>query len=128
MVTLIMMTVMGTLTSVMMTGPHDHPLPPHLLRSVRLDDRIWLLSQAGGARVGQVGSIVNLLNLVIFSTGNDNFSSLPPFIRYYVNNFCPVCCRIKRRKKKEKLEKILTSEWIKTHSKDDITDVSVNKI
>ena len=55
MVTIIMMTVMGTLTSVMMTGPHDHPLPPHLLRPVRLDDRIWLLSQAGGARVGQVG-------------------------------------------------------------------------
>ena len=52
MVTLIMM---GTLTSVMMTGPDDHPLPPHLLRPVRLDDRIWLLSQAGGARVGQVG-------------------------------------------------------------------------
>ena len=55
MVTIIMMTVTGTLTSVMMTGPHDHPLPPHLLRPVRLDDRFWLLSQAGGARVGQVG-------------------------------------------------------------------------
>ena len=59
MVTIIMMIVMVTLTSVMMTGPDDHPLPPHLLRPVRLDDRIWLLSQAGGARVGQVrGSLI----------------------------------------------------------------------
>jgi len=30
--------------------------------------------------------------------------------------------RIKRRQKKKKLEKILTSEWIKSHSKDNLTD------
>ena len=64
MVTIIMMTVVGTLTSVMMTGPHDHPLPPHLLRPVRLDDRVWLLSQAGGARVGQVGSLLYYIIII----------------------------------------------------------------
>ena len=31
--------------------------------------------------------------------------------------------RIRRKKKKEKLEKILTSDWIKSHSKDDLTEV-----
>ena len=31
--------------------------------------------------------------------------------------------RIKRREKKEKLEKILTSEWIKTHSRDSLSEV-----
>merc|ERR1712106_705427 len=30
--------------------------------------------------------------------------------------------RIKRREKKEKLEKILTSEWIKTHSRDSLSE------
>ena len=34
--------------------------------------------------------------------------------------------RIKRKRKKEKLEKILTSEWIKSHSKEDLTDVSLS--
>ena len=31
--------------------------------------------------------------------------------------------KIRRKKKKEKLEKILTSDWIKSHSKDDLTEV-----
>ena len=31
--------------------------------------------------------------------------------------------RIKKKKKKEKLEKILTSQWIKSHSKEDLTEV-----
>ena len=31
--------------------------------------------------------------------------------------------RIRRKKKREKLEKILTSDWIKSHSKDDLTEV-----
>jgi len=30
--------------------------------------------------------------------------------------------RIKKKKKKEKLEKILTSQWIKSHSKEDLTE------
>ena len=64
MVTTIMMTVVGTLMSLIMTGPHDHPLPPHLLRPVRLDDRVWLLSQAGGARVGQVGSLLYYIIII----------------------------------------------------------------
>lgn len=34
--------------------------------------------------------------------------------------------RIKRKRKKEKLEKILTSEWIKSHSKEDLTDSMYN--
>ena len=33
--------------------------------------------------------------------------------------------RIRRKKKKEKLEKILTSDWIKSHSKDDLTEVTL---
>ena len=31
--------------------------------------------------------------------------------------------RIKRREKKEKLEKILTSEWVKNHSTDNLSEV-----
>ena len=36
--------------------------------------------------------------------------------------------KIRRKRKKEKLEKILTSDtsdWIKSHSKDDLTEVSL---
>ena len=33
--------------------------------------------------------------------------------------------KIRRKKKKEKLEKILTSDWIKSHSKDDLTEVTL---
>ena len=31
--------------------------------------------------------------------------------------------RIKRKRKKEKIENILTGDWIKTHSKEDLTEV-----
>ena len=34
--------------------------------------------------------------------------------------------KIRRKKKKEKLEKILTSDWIKSHSKDDLTEVTLS--
>ena len=33
--------------------------------------------------------------------------------------------KIRRKKKKEKLEKILTSDWMKSHSKDDLTEVTL---
>ena len=33
--------------------------------------------------------------------------------------------KIRRKKKKEKLEKILTSGWMKSHSKDDLTEVTL---
>ena len=33
--------------------------------------------------------------------------------------------RIKRKRKKEKLENILSGDWIKTHSKEDLTEVRI---
>lgn len=33
--------------------------------------------------------------------------------------------RIKRKRKKEKIENILSSDWIKTHSKEDLTEVKI---
>ena len=33
--------------------------------------------------------------------------------------------RIKRKRKKEKIENILSGDWIKTHSKEDLTEVTI---
>ena len=88
-------------------APDDDSVPTGIPRTVRLDDRLRSLFKTGRETMEQVLRVDLILILI-----------LCPKLSYII-----MPTRIKRREKKEKLEKILTSEWIKTHSRDSLSAV-----
>ena len=78
-------------------GVDDGPLPPPLPPPRRLDDNLWILLETRGETVAEV----EFLSAILFSAC---------LLLFY---HCTLHVRIRRKEKKARLEKLLTSEWVR---------------